>query len=158
MKPQIPVYLILGSNINPGRNLPLAVAQLRQVIQIDAFAQTWETPPFGTSGSNFFNTAIQAHTPRSLDDLKMNVLRSIEARLGRVRTDDKYAPRPIDLDIIIYGEKLIEPRLWSLPFLAIPLAGLLPDYINPETGETLAEVANKMQIDHPVILRPEVVY
>jgi 2-amino-4-hydroxy-6-hydroxymethyldihydropteridine diphosphokinase len=134
------------------------MTQLRRELQIEAIAPTWETPPYGTGGANFFNTAIQANTHYPLEELKMDILRPIEVRLGRVRSADKYAPRPIDLDIILYGGILIEPRLWTLPFLAIPLASLLPDYRNPETGETLAEVAHLMQIHHPAILRPEVAY
>ncbi|MDD5368438.1 MAG: 2-amino-4-hydroxy-6-hydroxymethyldihydropteridine diphosphokinase [Anaerolineaceae bacterium] len=158
MRPQIPVYLSLGSNIDPERNLPLAVAHLRQELRVLAIAPTWETPPYGTGGANYFNTALHALTHHPLEGLKSNVLRPIETRQGRVRTDDKYAPRPIDLDIIIYGATLIDPRLWTLPFLAIPFASLLPDYRNPETGATLAEVAHQMQQHQPATLRPEIAY
>jgi len=68
------------------------------------------------------------------------VLRGIEAELGRVRTDDKYAPRPIDLDIALYGQQVFEldgspipdPGVLRHPHVAAPLADVAPDWAYPE--------------------------
>jgi len=144
MKPLLPVYISLGSNIEPERNLVRAVEQLRSQMEIQGIATVWETPADGTSGPNFLNTALAAQTPHHPEELKDRVLRPIEVRLGRVRSADKYAPRTIDLDIVLYDRHLIEPRLWSLAYLALPMAELLPDLLQPETGKTLAEVAAEL--------------
>jgi 7,8-dihydro-6-hydroxymethylpterin-pyrophosphokinase len=73
--------------------------------------------------------------------LKRNVLRPIESELGRVRTYDKYAPRPIDLDIVIYAGELYDPALWIYAYLALPVAEVLPGYAQPQTGERLENLA-----------------
>jgi 2-amino-4-hydroxy-6-hydroxymethyldihydropteridine diphosphokinase len=144
MKSDKPVYLSLGSNIQPKKNLAEAIRVLSREVSITQIASIWETPPFGGEGGNYLNTAIELKTRFSQTELKYEILRPIETSLGRIRTSNKYAPRTIDLDILIYKEKVIEPRIWDLPFLTLPLAELLPDLINPETGETLADIAHRL--------------
>lgn len=79
------------------------------------------------------------------------MLRAIEAVLGRVRTADKNAPRPIDLDIALWGDRVIEDRAAGLvipdpdilrwPHVAVPLADVAPDWVHPADGRTLAAIA-----------------
>lgn len=64
------------------------------------------------------NTAAWISTPLSAEELKTQVISVIENRLGRVRTADKYAPRTIDLDIILFDEQVIDDNLWTRDFLA----------------------------------------
>ncbi len=83
-----------------------------------------------------------------------SVLRDIEASLGRVRTADKFAPRPIDLDIALFGQLVVDlegspipdPDLAPLPHVALPLADIAPEWILPATGETLAQIAARLAI------------
>ncbi len=104
----------------------------------------WETAPVGTTGPKFLNAAVlfQATHPPAL--LKSLVLRRIELEMGRVRTLNKYAPRPIDLDILIADGTVIEPNLWTRAHLAVPLAELLPDLLHPETGKKLTDIAEEL--------------
>ncbi len=158
MNPEFSVYLSLGSNIQPEENLSRAVELLRRDIDVYAVAATWETPAVGALGPNYLNTAVAAQTHLEVDELKTGVLRPIEMRLGRIRTADKNAPRPIDLDIVIHNGKIIEPRLWTYAYLALPISELLPDFVNPETGETLAQVAHELRkqvlaVPHPEVFR-----
>jgi len=82
-------------------------------------------------------------------DLKFGLLRRIEADLGRVRTADKYAARTIDLDILLYGDRIIDqpdlkvpdPDLRERAFLIVPLAELAPDVVLPDDGRAAAEAA-----------------
>jgi len=138
------VCIGLGSNIEPRVNIPRAVAILRKEVNVLAVSNAWETPPVGTSGSNFVNAAALITTSLSPKSLKLNVLRPIEAQLGRVRTYDKYAPRPIDLDIVIYDGELYDPALWIYAYLALPVAEILPDYAQPRTGESLENLAKRI--------------
>jgi 7,8-dihydro-6-hydroxymethylpterin-pyrophosphokinase len=87
----------------------------------------------------------------------------IERRLGRKRTADKFAPRPIDLDIVLYGEhvlglviehsdgqtEMIIPARDTLmhAYVALPLADLAPDFVHPLTGETLGQIAARFVAD-----------
>ncbi len=69
--------------------------------------------------------------------------------MGRVRTADKFAPRPIDLDIAFYGDRVLEvagkvipdPDVLRFAHVAAPLADVAGDWIHPQTGQTLAEIA-----------------
>lgn len=142
------VYISLGSNISPAKNLRRAVELLRQYMRILAISTTWENPPVGTTGQNFLNTALWSQSDRSLEDLKMEVLRPIETQLGRVRTQDKYAPRPMDLDIIIYDGFVLDPRLWTLPYLAVPFSEIIPEFRNPNTDQTLKQIADDILSSH----------
>ncbi len=151
------VYLSLGSNIAPEENLPRALALLRRRVRVREVSRVWQTPPYGTQGAPFLNAAAAIETSLPADALKEEVLRPIEAALGRARGPDKFAPRPIDLDILLYGARLLEPDVWERPHLAVPLAEILPDYENPRTGEPLADAARRLLPPNGFFLRPDVV-
>ena len=138
------VYISLGSNIQPRRNLPRAIELLRTLGPVKALSTIWETPPVGTAGPNFLNAVACIESQLDVDTLKEK-LRQIETQLGRARTADKYAPRPIDLDILLHDDVLIDPEIWEQPHLAIPLAEVYPDYQHPQRGETIAVAARKFQ-------------
>jgi 2-amino-4-hydroxy-6-hydroxymethyldihydropteridine diphosphokinase len=125
--------------------------------QVMASSNVWETIPVGTSGPRFLNAVVllQANYPSSL--LKSLVLRRIEYEMGRVRTFNKYAPRPIDLDILIADGLIIEPGIWTQTHLAVPLAELLPDLLHPDLEMRLSQVAQKLFQPNAIRIRPDVV-
>lgn len=149
------VCLLLGSNIQPERNLPLAVEQLSSRILVLRASSIWESPAVGTHGPNFLNAALLCMTSFGASALKWQVLRPLEAQLGRVRNADKNAPRPIDFDIITVDGQLHDPILWQYSFRAMPVSELLPD-LQSETGESLREVATRLAEVMPVRLRPDI--
>jgi 2-amino-4-hydroxy-6-hydroxymethyldihydropteridine diphosphokinase len=114
------------------------------MVTVQSVSSAWETPPVGTNGPAFINAAVIITTDLTADSLKQQVLRSIETKLGRVRTKDRFAPRPIDLDIVIFNGELLDLELWEQAHLALPTAELLPDYSNPITGETLSQAAERL--------------
>jgi len=138
------VYLILGSNIDPLENTRRALALLSEQVQVQAVSGCWETPPYGTDGPHFINTAVCIRTGFEAETLKLEVLRPIEQKLGRVREADKFAPRPIDLDIIIFDRRVIDQDLWTLAHVALPFAELLPDMLHTESGKRLSEIASAL--------------
>jgi 2-amino-4-hydroxy-6-hydroxymethyldihydropteridine diphosphokinase len=137
------VCLLLGSNIQPETNLPRGVELLRQKVKVLCVSSVWETPSVGSEGPDFFNAALLIRTSLNPDELKDKVLRPLEAQLGRVRSADKNAPRPIDFDIIIFDGKLMDPGLWQHAHRAVPVAEILPDYRSGR-GEILSEVASEL--------------
>jgi 2-amino-4-hydroxy-6-hydroxymethyldihydropteridine diphosphokinase len=150
------VYLSLGSNIAAEINLPRAVHLLKKQIIINKASSVWETVPVGTTGPNFLNAVVACDVIQTRNDLKEKILQPIENQLGRVRVANKYAPRTIDLDILIYNDLVIEKRIWELIFLAAPLAELIPDYLNPETGEKLILTAEKLKKENWLKLRSDI--
>jgi 2-amino-4-hydroxy-6-hydroxymethyldihydropteridine diphosphokinase len=151
------VILSLGSNINPEVNMIRALDLLCQQTDVKRVSSTWESPAVGSDGPDFLNAAVWIETSLSLADLKQGILRPIEAQLGRVRTADKNAPRTIDIDILTYEENLVEPALWQLSFLAIPVAELLPDYKHPQSGEPIQKAAERLAPGAQLKHRPEVI-
>ena len=145
-----PVYLALGSNIAPETNLPQAIENLNLVFGVVAQSSIWETPAEGFEGEDFLNAVVLIHTPISADTLKTEVLRPLEALLGRVRKKEKFSPRTIDIDILLYQDEVVDEELWTQPYLAVPLAELYPDYSQNGTRETLKDVANNLKQNHPI--------
>ena len=139
------VYLNIGSNINPERNLPQAIHLLRQHGEVKAISNAWQSHAFGSNGPDFLNACILFLTPLSARALKEQVIRPIEAKLGRVRSADKFAPRTIDIDIILFDDEPFGWEFWSNAFVVVPLAELLPDYHHPLNYEKLSRVAEHMR-------------
>lgn len=137
------VCLLLGSNIQPERNLPRGVAELQRHLRVFRVSSAWQSAAVGSPGPDFLNCALLASTPLSADVLKTEVLRPLEAQLGRIRSTDKNAPRTIDIDIILFDGALLEPALWERAHVAVPVAELLPDYLS-DRRETLIDAALRL--------------
>ncbi len=153
---QTAVCIELGSNIEPERNLPRAAEELSRRFPLLAISSAWETPPVGTPhGGNYLNAAALIACPPPVEQLK-DILRGIETALGRVRTVDKFAPRTIDLDILVLGEKVVEPDIWRHAYLAVPVAEILPNLTCPHSGERLRQIAQRLAATSDIRLRPTV--
>jgi 2-amino-4-hydroxy-6-hydroxymethyldihydropteridine diphosphokinase len=149
-------YLSLGSNIDPEKNLVKALDLLRADVSILAISSAWETLPVGTTGSNFFNLALEVKTPHDITYLKEQIITRIEVLLHRRRTDDKNAPRTIDIDILIYDGIVLDDHIWSQAYLALPLAELLPDLRHLQIGLPLSSIAAQLSAIQKAIHRPDV--
>jgi len=149
-------YLNIGSNINPDHNLQQAVRMLREQGQVKAVSNAWESHAFGSGGPNFLNACVLFLTPLDAQTLKQQIIRPIEASLGRVRSTDKFAPRGIDIDIILFNEEPFGAEFWSNAFVVVPLADLLPDFHHPLNYEKLSRVAEHMHRQTWIVARTEV--
>jgi 2-amino-4-hydroxy-6-hydroxymethyldihydropteridine diphosphokinase len=130
-----------------------------------AVSPVYETQPVGlTEQPNFLNAAILVETELTASDLKSRVLQAIERELGRVRIADKNAPRTIDLDISLFNNEVLElgqrripdPEIPKFVHIAQPLADLAPEYLHPETGHSLRDIAESLP-GGDLILRPDIV-
>lgn len=157
-------YLSLGSNIEPEFHLPQAVAELKQFGQIKAVSSVWQSSAIGTSGQpDFLNAALLLETSLSAGDLRQKAIAQIENSLGRVRTEDKNAPRTIDIDIILFNHEIFilghrqipDPELLQRSFVAIPMAEVAPDYVHPQVNVTLKEIASRFELHKETIFRRE---
>jgi 2-amino-4-hydroxy-6-hydroxymethyldihydropteridine diphosphokinase len=143
-------YLMLGSNIDPEHNLPAAVKLLAGHGRVLAVSTAWESRPLGFSDQpNYINAALLLETSLQAGALRDGPIVEIETTLGRVRTANKYAPRPIDIDLMLFNHDVFDlgrrhipdPEIYQRSFVALSLAEMAPNYIHPETGETLAAIA-----------------
>lgn len=155
-------YIFMGSNIERETNYPEAVKRLRALGTIVAVSPVYETPAIRPDGAGedaagetlpkFYNGAVRLDTELSPHALR-NKLREMERGMGRVRTADKFAPRTIDLDLVLYGEAVIDdgelrlpdPYLFERPFMTRALAHVNPDYVVPPDGPTLGELACRVR-------------
>ncbi len=150
------VYLSIGSNITPEFHLRRAADLLSLHCQVERVSTVWESRAVGTQGPNFLNACTLLLSPFSTAELKAAVLRPVEAALGRVRSEDKNAPRTIDLDIVMTDEKPVNLERWNFPFVVVPMAELVPDLLHPLTYEKLSLAAERMRAETWMLKHPEV--
>lgn len=132
------VYLSLGSNVDPQTHIPAAIQLLRENFEVSGVSSIYETNPVGPAGNLKFWNLAAAVQSEDTETLRAK-LRSIEARLGRVRETNKFAPRTIDIDI------LPQPDYQKLAFIMIPLAEIAPEGKDSETGLSFFELAEKLR-------------
>ncbi len=157
-------FISLGSNIEPEQNLPLAMNHLQVIGEILAVSMVYQNPAVGPAPQpDFLNAAVLIAT--HLEPLEIRArLREIEAEMGRVRSEDKYAPREIDLDLCLLGEQILEspeltlpdPDLLEGPYLIVPMAELDPEFPHPITGESLVRIAELLKNDADLTPRSDV--
>jgi dihydroneopterin aldolase/2-amino-4-hydroxy-6-hydroxymethyldihydropteridine diphosphokinase len=146
-------FISAGSNIDPEANVRKAVRLLAAQARIRAISTVYLTEPIGRLGQPlYYNCVLEIETGTPPLDLKRTVLRPIEDSLGRTRSNDRFAPRTIDLDLILYnditmaGEELTlpDPDILKRPFLAVALHELAPDLVLPGSGARIADIAAGM--------------
>ena len=146
------VCLLLGSNIQAENNLALGVDLLRSQVKIVRVSSVWETPAVGSLGPDFLNLAMLVTTALDAAMFKAQVIRPLEMQLGRVRSADKNAPRTIDIDLILFDNRLLDPNLWRFAHRAVPVAEILPDF-RSEQGDLLKETASRLAETTQIRLR-----
>ena len=147
--PLVVAYIAAGSNIEPRRNLAAAMDALRHEIDLTAVSTVYRTPAIDRpEDPDFLNCVFAAETAIGPRELKLDVLRGIEDSLGRQRGTDKYAPRRIDLDLILYGNAVIDEPDLKIPhpdisrwFVRVPLLELAGELELPTSGRKLSDLA-----------------
>lgn len=154
----------IGSNIEPEKNLPLAARRLKELGSLIGFSTVYQNPAVGpTPQPDFLNAVAMIETNLTVEKIR-NILRSIEADLGRLRTKDKFAPRTIDLDLCLLGDQIVETPEYQLPdpdiltsaHLTVPMAELIPNYLFPLTGESIRTIADRLRPEAKLTTRSDV--
>lgn len=150
------VYLGLGTNIGNRRgNMVKAAALLAERVgDILALSGFMETEPWGFDSENLFlNAAIKMETPLTPDEL-LSATQAIEREMGREKkSDGTYHDRVIDIDILLYDNRVIEhpglivphPLMQERLFVMAPLAEIAPFERHPLLGRTFMELADSLR-------------
>jgi 2-amino-4-hydroxy-6-hydroxymethyldihydropteridine diphosphokinase len=150
-------YVGLGSNLGERENMiRLALEQLALLPEtgLGRVSSLYDTAPVGDlEQPNFLNAVAAVETELTARQLLWNLL-LVERRLGRVRTPPaRYGPRTIDLDLLLYGDQVIDEPELTVPhaelarraFVLVPLVELEPTLVHPVLGATMVALLARLK-------------
>jgi len=140
------VYLGLGSNINPEDNLRLGVRELDWRYGDLDRSPVYRSASIGFTGDDFLNMVVGLNSDDSPAEIHQQI-ELIHDRAGRQRGSNRCASRPLDIDLLLYDDLIVEHPKFRLPrsdvlkygFVLRPLSELEPKLVHPETGRTMHE-------------------
>jgi len=151
------VYLGLGSNLGDREQiissaLKLMESELGEVVSVSSF---YKTAPVGFESENYFiNAACHLRTPLGAREV-LTITKRIEQELGRTSksTGQKYSDRVIDIDILLYDDRVIESENLKVPhpfmhqrsFVLQPLAEIAPQVIHPILNKNIKELYSELR-------------
>lgn len=149
-----PVLVAIGSNIDPETNIVKALKLLRDHGGIAAVSRWYRNRAVGGAPDqpDYINGAVEWNVIGDPKKLRRQLHR-LEETIGRRRTGDRYAPRCIDLDLLLMGEQTISSPELTLPapdilkraFVTVPLADIAPDFRHPAwNGRSLQDIAEEL--------------
>jgi len=142
------VYLGLGSNLGDRKhNLAQALELLSKHVVIEQVSSIYETEPAGYREQPLFLNAVCRISTGLNPEKLLRLAKKIEAELGRTPGFPN-APRPIDIDILLYGDEVISgkeltiphPRLVERAFVLVPMAEIAPDLVHPVSKKTVKKL------------------
>lgn len=144
--------IALGANLgNREANLRMALRAMTRMARVHAVSSLYESEPEGGAAQPpYYNAVCRIET--GLEPLPLlRFLKALEHEIGRRPASEPGAPRPIDLDVLLFEDRVVDtpdlsvphPRLALRPFVLIPLAEVAPDAVIPGLGETASALAAK---------------
>jgi 2-amino-4-hydroxy-6-hydroxymethyldihydropteridine diphosphokinase len=143
----VPVYVAAGSNVDAQRHLAFAVRELEHAFGPLSVSRAYRNRAAGFDGPDFINLVVGFRTALALDQV-IEALRDIERRCGRPADAPKWAPRTMDLDILLYGDRVLDepdrklprPDLVRRAYMLGPLAEIAPELVHPTLWKTIGEL------------------
>ena len=153
------VYVAAGSNVEPERYLLLAAKEIARVFPGARFSAAYRNAAVGFEGEDFINFVVGFSTELSVEAV-IAELQRIEGLCGRMRDAPKWAPRSMDLDILVFGDRVCDlpglvlprPDLLKRPYMLGPMAEIAPDFVHPTRLSTMAQLwADFDRAAHPMV-------
>ncbi len=140
------VFLGLGSNESPQENLKLAVRELASRYGELALSNVYQSAAVGFSGADFLNLVVRLES----EDSPLSICDEVELihnLAGRDRSRNKWESRPLDIDLLLYNDLILDDRPVRVPrddvlqysFVLRPMAELAPQHRHPVSGKTMLE-------------------
>ena len=155
----VAIYVSLGSNIDAEKNLRTAVDELRRRFGTVSLSPTYRNAAVGFDGDDFLNLVAAFEAAESPREIQRQI-EEIHELTGRQRGNDKFSARPLDIDLLLYGNEVIDEPPLQIPrsdvleyaFVLGPLAELAPGLIHPNTGRPMSEHWQECDAErHPLI-------
>jgi len=135
------VWVSIGSNQGKEQHIPAAIEDLRRCFGPLNQSSIYESPAFGFKGDVFHNLVVGFDSILDPGEIRME-LRHIEDQHSRVRSQEKFSSRTLDLDLLLYddlvtkqeGFQLPHPDILAYAFVLGPLAEIAPDLLHPTKG------------------------
>jgi len=158
------VFLLTGSNRGESLHLMNTAARLigEELGPIVRESRIYCTEPWGyDSSSLFYNQGLEIKTRLSAEDILEKIL-EIEARMGRIRLGEGYSDREMDIDILFYGDEIIEvenlaiphPRMHLRRFALVPMEEIAPNLIHPVFNKSISELLDSCADSSAVVEIP----
>ena len=151
-------YVSGGSNVEPEANLLRAARELTRGFPGARYSHCYRNAAVGFEGADFINFVVELPVTQGLSALVIELER-IEALCGRPPNAPRFAPRSMDLDVLLYGDAVGEleglvlprPSLLEWGFMLGPLAELVPQRLHPLRQRTMAQLwAEFDQVANPM--------
>ena len=145
--------VFIGVGSNEGNRLERISQAVRALgtsrgVRVVGMAMMLETDPVGGPPQGpYLNTVVELDTSLAPHDL-FKILQALERSLGRQPSAERWAPRPIDLDLLLYDDRVVtspeltvpHPRMHERRFVLEPLAQLAPDVFHPVLQQPIAQL------------------
>lgn len=141
------VYLSLGSNIDRQQHISQSLAELEQQFGKIECSPVYESEAVGFDGEPFYNLVVKIETDKGVGELN-RMLHALEDQHGRIRGEEKFSARTLDIDILLYdqlvgtidGVKLPRGEILKHAFVLLPLADLAANECHPVVQKSYAEL------------------
>jgi len=148
-------FISIGSNINREDNIKSALDALQCAFGELKHSSIYESDSVGFAGDAFYNLVSAFHCDEDVSDI-VQQLKNIEASHGRVRSAEKFSSRTLDIDLLLYGQKIINSETLSIPhkdilsyaFVLEPLVEIAADHLHPVNKVDYAQLWSDFDKTH----------
>lgn len=153
----VKIFLGIGSNIEPEKNINAGLKSLEKLFSKLEVSPIYQAPSFGFDGDDFYNLVVAAETELPINDV-VSILRQVEFDHGRPIEAIKFAPRSLDIDLLLFGDyvgkvdchageyKIPRSDIDKYDFVLRPLQDIAGHLKHPATGNSFADMWQAMNL------------
>lgn len=156
-------YIGIGSNLgDPEKNCLEAVDRIGKIPKcaVISLSNLYRTEPVGVNGQDWYVNGVAAVSSGISPEELINRLLNIEADMGRIREGERWEPRVIDLDILLFGKEIIQMEKLTVPhplmhkrrFAMAPMVDLAPDLTHPSLGKSMLDLLREIPEDGQALI------
>ncbi len=150
------IYLSIGSNIKPEFHFQQCATALQQVFSNPVWSPVYRSAAVGMDADDFLNAVVSAQTDLSVDST-IELLKKIEVEHGRIRGENKFSSRTLDVDLLLYNDIVMDaenitlprPEMTTAAYVLKPLADLSPSGIHPVFKKTYNTLLSDLKQNQP---------